>query len=206
MFNVCLNCGTYSDKKEIVTENKISYAICPNCKFKYEFLKLPLFVVTGASCTGKSTLCNILAKSVTNFVCFSADVLLNTVFKDDWHKFRNLCLRIAKNINQAGKPTIIFGSTIPSQYEECAERRYFGNSYYLALVCNDNELKKRLKNRPSWRNSSSPVTIKKMLEFNQWFKDNNNNTIPKMSILDNSTLALVESSEKIKVWLNKVNN
>lgn len=125
------------------------------------------------------------------------------MFEDNWNNFRNLCLRVAKNINQGGKPTIIFGSSIPSQYEECTERRYFHNSYYLALVCEDDELKKRLKVRPSWRNSSSPETIKKMLEFNQWFKDNKNNTTPKMSLLDNSTLTLEEASERIKIWLNK---
>jgi len=51
MFNVCLNCGFYSDKKEVVTENNVSHAICPHCKFKHEFLRLPLIVVTGASCT-----------------------------------------------------------------------------------------------------------------------------------------------------------
>lgn len=202
MFNVCLNCGFYSDKKDVVTENNVSYVICPNCKFKHKFLRLPLIVITGASCSGKSTLCNTLADSLTDFICFSADILLTAVFEDNWDNFRNYCLRVAKNINQGGKPTIIFGSAIPSQYEECVERRYFHKSYYLALVCENDVLKERLKTRPSWRKSSSPETIKKMLEFNQWFKDNKNNTAPKLTLLDNSNLTIEESTERIKNWLD----
>ncbi len=54
MFNVCPQCGQYSDEKTIDPQRP--FAICPFCHHPHRFVQLPLFVVTGASGAGKSTI------------------------------------------------------------------------------------------------------------------------------------------------------
>ena len=74
--------------------------------------------------------------------------------EDNYYSFRNLCLRTAKSISQAGRPVVLCGSAIPEQYEACAERRYFAEIHCLALVCDDQVLAKRLRDRPGWRTAN----------------------------------------------------
>ncbi len=51
MVEICPKCGNFSPDKT-VTDNTIA---CPKCGHSWEFLRLPLFIVTGASGVGKST-------------------------------------------------------------------------------------------------------------------------------------------------------
>jgi hypothetical protein len=56
MFNVCPACGEYSVEKGVEQDGPEAVAVCPSCHHAAPFLRLPLFVVTGASGAGKSTL------------------------------------------------------------------------------------------------------------------------------------------------------
>lgn len=60
---------------------------------------------------------------------------------------------MAKNISQAGRPIVLFGTGmgVPENIEPCVERRYFSEIHYLALVCDDGVLAQRLRARPAWR-------------------------------------------------------
>ena len=57
MFNVCPNCGEYSVEKRIDTSGP--YAVCPHCHHAHPFLMQPLFLISGASGTGKTDICRI---------------------------------------------------------------------------------------------------------------------------------------------------
>jgi hypothetical protein len=86
-------------------------------------------------------------------------------------------------------------------YETCPERRYFAETFYLALVCDDRELVQRLQNRPAWRASSDPETIERMLNFNRWLKDNAQNTHPPMTLLDTTHLSIEQSFQRAAHWI-----
>jgi hypothetical protein len=104
MFSVCVNCGEYHEDK-IIRDG--SFALCPNCNHPHPFKMLPLFVLTGASATGKSTLCYELAQRQGNCVALEVDIFWRKEFispEDDYYDFRNLSLRVANNIQQAGRP------------------------------------------------------------------------------------------------------
>lgn len=202
MFNVCPGCGIYSDEKSIDPQGP--FAVCPSCGHQHRFLRLPLFVLTGASGSGKTTLCFELAARMSECVFLECDIFWRPEFatpEDNYYGFRNLCLRVAKNVSQAGRPVVLCGSAIPEQYEACAERRYFGETYYLALVCDDQELANRLKKRPGWRKSSKPETVEKMVEFNRWFRANSCKTKPPIMLLDNTHLSIGESVERVAGWI-----
>src|SRR5947208_8551387 len=152
MFNVCSNCGEYRADKTIVPGGV--YAICPNCRFRYEFVRLPLFILTGASGVGKSTVCLALAAKMKDVVVMESDILWRAEFNQpetDYREYRETWLRVCKNISQAGKPVVLCGVGEPTQFEQCLERRYFSELHYLALICDDQILASRLRNRPTWR-------------------------------------------------------
>lgn len=204
MFNVCPGCGEYSDDKDI--DSKGPFAICARCGHKHRFARLPLYVVTGASGTGKTAIALQLAGELKNAVCLESDILWRDEFnkpEDDYKDYRNLWLRLAKNINQAGKPVVLFGSATPGQFEACAERRYFSDIHYLALVCDQQVLTERLKARPGWRKSGNAEVLQRMCQFNQWIKENADNTVPAMTLLDTTKMSLDESKDAVRGWINE---
>ncbi|HEY9790043.1 MAG TPA: AAA family ATPase [Candidatus Obscuribacterales bacterium] len=206
MFNVCPGCGEYSDAKEILLSP--TRAVCPECKYERPFFSLPLFVITGASGSGKTTAALELTSKPSDFVVLDQDVLWNDCFNapdNDYRLFRNTWLRLAKNIHQAGRSVLLFGSAIPQQYETCTERRYFSAIHYLSLVCSPNELQRRLKDRPGWRKSGSEQNVQNMLNFNQWLIENAEQTQPKMTLLDTTDIDLGATVAAIRSWSEQIN-
>ena len=201
MFNVCPNCGEFRADKIILPDGP--YAVCPNCEYQHKFIQLPLFVITGASGAGKSSACLALAKT-KDFVVMDSDILWRSEFDQpgtDYRNYRETWLRVCKNISQAGKPVVLCGASLPEQFEQCIERRYFSELHYLALVCSDEVLESRLRSRPAWRNSSDEEYIKTHVAFNRWFKENAKSTEPPMTLLDTSATTVDESVKRIEAWI-----
>lgn len=202
MFNVCPACGEYSDDKDI--DLRGPFAICKLCGHKHAFKRLPLLVVTGSSGTGKTTVGLQLAATMQEAVCLESDILWRDEFdkpETEYADYRNLWLRIAKNIGQAGRPIVLFGSATPGQFERCAESRYFSWIAYLALVCDEKTLTKRLCARPQWRKSGTDDVLKRMSQFNQWIKDNASKTTPPMTVLDTTNMNLEQSVAAVRGWI-----
>ena len=202
MFNVCPNCGEYRADKIIVPQG--AYAVCPDCGFEHEFIRLPLFILTGASGVGKTTTCLALAAQAKEFVVMESDILWRDEFNQpatDYRDYRETWLRVCKNISQAGKPVILCGAGVPAQFEQCTERRYFSNIHYMALVCEDEILASRLRNRPAWRGSSGDEYIWEHLKFNRWLRENAQSTEPPMTLLNTSGITVDESREAVERWL-----
>lgn len=202
MFNVCIKCGAYHTDKKIDPAGP--YAICPECGQSHLFRQLPLFILTGASGVGKSSVCLELAKIMTEAVVMEGDILWRNEFNqpdNDYRDYRDMWLRVCKNISQNGKPVILCGSSIPSQYENCLERRYFSNIHYMALVCDDSLLVDRLRKRPTWRSSSSEEFLEDHIRFNRWFKNNAEKTEPTMTLLDTTNDTTEVTAEKVRRWI-----
>jgi len=204
MFNICPRCGEYAVEKRIDPPGP--FAICPHCDYPHPFRQLPLFIVTGASGTGKSTVCLSLAPLLATCVCLESDILWRPEFAtptDDYRAYRDLWLRVAKNIGQSGRPVVLFGSATPDQFAVCPERRYFTNLHYLAFVCNDATLTARLQARPAWRGSGTPERVAQMVQFNRWLTRHAAETTPAMTLLDTSDLTLDESVERTARWIGE---
>jgi hypothetical protein len=204
MFNVCPACGAYSDEKAI--DPRGPFAICPQCGYAHRFQRLPLLVITGASGSGKSTIGLALVPILTDCVVMESDILWRHEFdtpQDDYHTYRNLWLRIAKNIGRGGRPVVLVGSAVPDQFESCPERRYFSALHYLALVCDDDNLEERLRARPAWRRSGTPEELAMMLQFNRCLCAYAANTTPPMTLLDTSQLTIEQSVAQTTAWIRQ---
>jgi len=203
MFNVCPNCGEYRADKIIVPEG--AYAVCPDCNYQHKFIRLPLFVLTGASGVGKTSTCLALAAQAKDFVVMESDILWRDEFNQpatDYRNYRETWLRVCKNISQAGKPVILCGAGIPAQFESCIERRYFSNIHYLALTCEDEILASRLRSRPAWRGSFKDEYITEHIAFNRWLINNAQNTQPPLSLLNTSEITVNESAAGVEQWIH----
>lgn len=206
MFNVCIGCGAYRADKQIEVAGGVeAVAVCPECGQRHSFLRQPLFVLTGASGAGKTAVSHQLTRQIREAVVLEADILWSDAFQaqENWPKFHNLWLRLAKNIGQAGKPVLLAaaGLGVPSNLESCDERRYFGNVYYLALVCDDEELGRRLRARPAWRKSGGEAFVASQLDFNRWFKETGLMVTPLMASLDTTTATVAETAVSAHQWL-----
>ena len=207
MFNVCPNCGEYRADKAIAPEG--AYAICPDCRFRHKFVRLPLFILTGASGAGKSTVCLGLVAKMKEVVVMESDILWRAEFdqpETNYRDYRETWLRVCKNISQAGRPVVLCGVGVPAQFEQCIERRYFSELHYLALICDAQILVSRLRDRPPSRASSDDECIKKQVVFNRWLLNNARKTEPRMTLLDTSALTVDETVEKVERWVRSFLN
>lgn len=165
--------------------------------------KQPLFIVTGASCVGKSTMCEELFKKETDYIVIESDLLWNDTFNtpnDDYCAYRRLWMRLCANIAQIKLPVVLCGCAIPAQFEQQPERAFFTNIHYLAVVCDDNCLEKRLR---EGRKVEDQNWLKSSLEFNNWLKENACKTVPEISLLDNSQLSAEEAAVVADAWIKE---
>jgi adenylate kinase len=203
VFNVCPECGQYSVEKEITLDGPC--AVCPHCGYHHPFLRLPLFVITGASGTGKTTMGLALVPQLRGeVVVMESDILWRPEFatsEDDYRSYRDLWLRVAKNIGQSGLPVVLVGTSIPQQFESLSERRYFSSNYYLGLIADEEDLVRRLRDRPEWRNSTSDQFVAQMLHFNRWLQENAAHTSPPITLINTSELDLSQSVPRVIAWI-----
>ena len=202
MLNVCPRCGEYSADQQI--EPSGPFAVCASCGFRQKFLRLPLFVVTGANGTGKSTVARHLVGAAVDYVCLDGDVLWDPRYEtreDGLEAFQTLLLRVAKNISQSGRPVVLMAGGIPDEFEASPERRYFAEIHYLALVCEDTELLARLRRRPAWRMSASPEVLARERAFNEWLRRNGSTTVPPMTLVESCTIPEAETARRVAGWI-----
>ncbi len=203
MINVCFQCGIYRADK--IIDPVGPYAICPECGFKHLFRQLPLLIISGASGTGKSTVCQRLLDHLTDFVLLDSDILWRTEFNTpatNYRDFFETWLRVCKNISQSGRPVILFGAGagVPKNIEGLVERRYLSRIHYLALVCSDETLSERLRLRPKWR-GCDPAYIEENLRFNGWFKTYDSR--PVIRLLDTTDVPIEETVQQVTTWINE---
>jgi hypothetical protein len=160
----------------------------------------PLFVVTGASCVGKSTVSEILFHGEKDYIVLESDIIWNNVYNSpetDYLEYRKVQLTLCANISQAGKPIVLCGCVTPKQFGLCDEKELFSAIYYLALVCDENTLEQRMRQA---RNVSDENWIEGSLEFNKWLKENADRN--EIQLVNNTELSPEECAGIIDRWIS----
>ncbi|MDR2505854.1 MAG: AAA family ATPase [Oscillospiraceae bacterium] len=164
--------------------------------------KQPLFIVSGASGVGKSCACEVLFQRETDYVVLESDILWNNIFDGDpddgYRAYRELWLTMCANISQIGKPCVLCGCGEPRHFEVCGARKYFTDIYYLAIVCSDDVMERRMR---EGRGINDKNRIASSLHFNRWLQENGEKTEPSMTLLDNSDLTPEETAQQIEKWI-----
>lgn len=156
-----------------------------------------------------STICLQMAGRLSEVVVLDADILWRPEFdqpETNYRDFFETWLRLAKNIGESGRPVVLYGAGfgVPSNVEPCIERRYFSDVHYLALVCSDEELARRLRERPQWRQSGGDLFIEQQIEFNHWFKEYGHDACPAIRILDTTNVPVAQTVGDVSHWIKAI--
>ncbi|MDP8909714.1 MAG: ATP-binding protein [Chloroflexota bacterium] len=205
VFNVCPTCGAWTPAKHVEPVAGVhAVAICPSCEARIPFRRLPLFVVSGASGTGKTAIALTLPSRLPECVVLESDVLWGAVpatGEDDYSTYHGVWLRLVKNIHQAGRPVVLCGTTLPHQLESHVERRYLGAIHYLALVCDASVLADRLRARPAWRDAGGDEFVARTVAFDTWIREHAATTSPAMTLLDTKSAGVAETARRVAAWV-----
>jgi dephospho-CoA kinase len=164
-----------------------------------ENAKLPLFIITGASGSGKSTVVPHLRELLPDFDVFDIDEELITNAVGDWQIVKNIWMRIASHIAKSKRMTILCGTQMPWEIEKCDDYKEFSQFYFLNLHCDDSVREKRLLER-GWSNE----LIVEHKIFAKWLIENADKEFdPPMVMIDTSHTSVNEVSLKVKDWVEK---
>ena len=163
--------------------------------------KMPLFIITGASGAGKSTVAERLFEKEYKYIVLESDLLWNNIYntpEDDYAEYRKLWLRICANISQVGMPVVLCGCATPEQFEIHGEIRAFSEIYYIAVVCDEETLVSRMKygrkiQDENWINSS--------LDFNNWLRNNAECAKPEIYLLDTTGMTAEQAADIADKWI-----
>jgi len=167
---------------------------CPRCGTESWLPALPLFVVTGASGTGKSTITGPLRTLIPGCLVAETDVILH-VAALGWDIWRNTWLQLTHAAALGGQATVLTGSLTPDQLERLPARKLIGAIHFALLDCPDDVLAGRLRARPAWRGTSSPAKITENQRFAAWLRAR---VTPSF---DTSTVSAAQVAGRIAAWV-----
>jgi predicted kinase/ribosomal protein S27AE len=187
----CMNCGPGT----ILDADPGAHRLrCSRCRAGSWLPALPLFVVTGASGTGKSTITGPLRTLLPGCLVAETDVILH-VAALGWDTWRNTWLQLAHAAALGGQTTVLTGSLTADQLERLPARKLIGPIHFALLDCPDDVLADRLRARPAWRGTSSPAKITEHQRFAAWLRAR---VTPSF---DTSTASPAEVAGRIAAWI-----
>lgn len=170
---------------------------CPRCAAEQPLPAYPLFVVTGASGAGKTTIVEPLRRQLPDHEVFESDLILR-VAALGWDTWRNTWLQLAYAISLNGRVTVLCGSLLPDQLEGLPARRLVGPIHFCNLDCPDDLLADRLRARPAWRGSSNEANIAKHQHFAAWLRANIHPTF------DTSVSSANVVADRVANWIRRL--
>jgi len=174
-------------------------ARCPACgDINRHAVSRPLFVVTGASGSGKTTIFpELLTRMAGWCAVFDVDWLIDPLGRAsrdgqvDWTAFRDTWLHVAHGVAQNGVPTLLLAPFIPEHLDVLPGRAWVGDIHYLVLDCPDDERRRRIEARPRWRARD----IDEQTGFGRWLRDHLE------PVIDTTTQSPSEVADTVATWV-----
>lgn len=159
--------------------------------------KKPIFLITGASGSGKTTIIPELLKQCSEYIILDLDAIYGPI--KEWALIKNVWIHFAKQISMNGRTTILCGTFMPEEYDAVDLKDYF-KPYFIGLYCDDRTRELRLRAR-GW----SEELIKSHKEFNDWILNNAETAFkPSMPLINTTSTNPSEVTKKIKTIVNQV--
>lgn len=163
-------------------------------------MKFPIFLITGASGSGKTTIIPELYKICPEYIVLDLDALQNPLGQD-WNLIKNTWIQVANQLTLNNKVSILCGTFMPEEFTKIdAEGRFI--PYFIGLHCSDEDREKRLKER-GW----SEEFIQEHKQFNSWLVNNADKAFnPNMSLVDTSYMTPDKAATEVKKIINRALN
>jgi gluconate kinase len=169
---------------------------CPRCGAERRLPSDPLFVVTGASGTGKSAIVEPLRRRLPACEVFETDVILH-IAALGWDTWRNTWLQLAHAIALNGRATVLCGPLTPEYLEGLPGRCLVGPIHFCTLDSPDEVLAGRLRARPAWRGWTEQRIVEQQ-RFAAWLRERIRPTF------DTSKLSADEVAERVAGWVQRL--
>ncbi|MDM5277296.1 AAA family ATPase [Paenibacillus silvae] len=155
--------------------------------------KQSLFVITGASGTGKTTVSSHVRKLLPEFDVFDMDIIDNV----DWQIAKENWLRVAYSISLSGRGTVLCGTMVPENIASSSYIDRFDRILYINLHCDDTTRQARLAAR-GWNEEM----IEDHRNFANWLLQNADTAFdPAMPTVDTTDLSSEEAAKQIEQWV-----
>lgn len=199
MIAMCPKCGSHDWNKEVDG----SMIICPECGSKWEFIKKPLYILTGCSGIGKTTMAKELQKITKDFVILDADMFYNIMpheTDDDYYDQVEQVESLSKNIMQCGKSVVWTMAGNIDKLPRTYNSRFFSDIYVLALVCEEQSLRTRMR---EGRRITDEGWINSSVEYNMFFQTHDQIGEVKFETLDTEGKSVIEVAEAVLRWMKE---
>lgn len=197
MIAICPKCGSHKWNKE-VEDNIIR---CPDCGERWRFIKKPLYILTGCSGIGKTVTAKEIQRLTADFVVLDADMFYNIMPHDtDADNFAQVeqMGSLSKNIMQSGKPVLWAMAGNIDKLPQTYHRRFFSGIYVLALVCDEESLRRRMT---EGRNITNESWIDSSVEYNSFFRTHDQIGEMRFETLDTEGKTIAEGAEAVLAWM-----
>jgi gluconate kinase len=145
-------------------------ARCSGCGTSQRVRRRPVFVVSGASGAGKTTVFPHLVDALPECVVVDGDYLLDAVGHDDPPRLRNVWLSVAHAVAQGDRSVVLCGPFSAEHLADLPARRWISEVHFAVLDCPERVLRERLFARPAWRESRHKID--EHVRFAQWLRSN----------------------------------
>ena len=192
----CRGCGALDLEARPAGDEVV--VTCAGCGHEERRRRLPFFSVTGATCSGKSSVCRRLWRLLPECVALDGDLLWASSLWDDPGAFYARWLGVAAQISQSGRPVVLCTSAVPEAWEEAPSRTLVRDVHMLALVCDDGVLLERLRRRARPQDPAAPPDfVEESLSFNRWLREHVE------PALDTGATSPDETAERVAEWVRE---
>jgi hypothetical protein len=199
MIGICGKCGNHKWDK-IVKEGRV---ICPECNHSWNYISLPLFILSGCSGVGKTTTGIELMQRQNDVVVLDADIFCgvqNASTEDDYRKRVDTIESLSRNISQSGKPVLWTMAGNLDMLPKSYNTRFFDGIYCLVLTVDEEALRDRMING---RGITDSGWIEGSVGYNRYLRTHN--TLGELSYetLDITNKTPAEVADAVIEWYKK---
>jgi len=202
---ICSTCGEWTEPPLLITDDHGGVRIaCPQCGHREPFVQRPLYFVSGASGAGKSTLVPLVRPSLPDYVIFECEAIDFWRFEGppgEYASLHNQWLKVAWEIALNDLPVVLFGTALPAQLDACTMRSRFSTIRYLGLICDDEELARRLRARPAWRKTRNEQFIAQAQGYTRRLREVGEGGTAAMTLVDTTAMLPDEAAACIVRWV-----
>ncbi len=201
---ICSVCGEWTEPPVFIADDRGGIVIaCPHCGHSEPFVQHPLHFVSGASGAGKSTLVPLVRRSLPGHVVFEGEAIDFWRFEGapgEYSSLYNQWLKVAWEIALNDLPVLFFATALPAQLDASTLRSRFSTIRYLGLVCDDEELARRLSARPAWRDTRNPEFIRQAQGFTHRLQALGDDGAMTITLVDTTHMLPEETAAHIVGW------